>query len=81
MLLEEYISNKTLTGDKIHTYTQDYIYSTISLLSLAQNITYCIMFHSSQSNCTARYKTGILWSLQHYVWASAVTINLEISWK
>lgn len=78
MLLEEYISNKTLTGDKIQTCTQDYIYSTILLLSLAQNITYCTMFHSSQNICTVRYKTGILWWLQHYVRASAVTVSLEV---
>ena len=61
MLLEDSISNKTLTGDKIHTCTQDCIYGTISLLSLAQNITYCITFHSSQNICTVKYKTGILW--------------------
>jgi len=78
MLLEDSISNKTLTGDKIHTCTQDCIYGTISLLSLAQNITYCITFHSSQNICTVKYKTGILWWLQHYVRASAVTVRLEV---
>lgn len=53
-------------------------HSTISLLSLAQSITYWIMFPSSQNTCTVQYKTGILWWLQHYVRASTGTVSSEV---